>query len=1366
MATKRRQGPKGRGTAEGAGQLAAAAAAAAAEQPSARGARKPGGRGKRGRARSSDLEVPGRASPPQSPPPSAAAAPRPTPLPSSPNKRRKGFHGCPCPSCGTLNGFNSKRCKGCGAFVRGAYSRRAREAAPAAPLAVAAGPAGVRRKGETDSPKGVAMRELHVGRRRADGAPQLSLGKRRTASVGQAKGADGAAGGRGKQARRRTRSMNELRGAGARAAVKEEEGGCGKCAAGGCAADDAALSLYDAVDEARMAARIVRAKLIVNLARQSPTKGRAALNADQIARRITSFLPMARGVGHRQSSLSPLEGADAGHLRAHLTSLRLETIQRTLRPLLSRLILHPSNRGMFNVPVDAVALGLPDYDRIVRCPMDLGTIKMRLQALQYEKIEAFGDDVRLVFRNAMRYNPPKNHVHQSAKAMLADFDAEFRKVIAKVDREAARREGHECPHCQGQTCELCGEKCLKFEPAVLVCQGACNQRIKRGSQYYITQDGARLWCQRCYGSLPTIIPSDHLGDGAAEGAAPAGPQPRGKAIIAAGVSLGADGKGMILKRSLLKRRFDEEVSEPWVQCDACEKWVHQICALFNPKSNAIDSNTKFLCPTCKLRRHSMAGETAAARGAAADNAGPPPAIALDDLSASPQASPMSDTSSECSTDGSEHQLGFDGAGERGAASAAARPLPAGDEWRADALPETNMSRFIEASVRAKLAALGHAEVAPTVTIRSVSHVDCSMHVSRTVRTHFCQKDGSELPERVPYVSKCLLMFQRIDGVDVCQFSLYVQEFLAAAGTGASPSERRVYIAYLDSVEYFRPRTARTSVYQEILLGYLAWVKARGFTHAHIWACPPQRGNNFIFWCHPSHQRTPSRDRLIEWYRSLFVQAQQLGVVSEVRQLHDVHFKRLGPETGVPDGAAQKGRGGKGKGRGRGGKPSAAAADAAGAPAGRKRKRGAGEEAPGGAPEQAADGRPACPPLFDGDYWIEEVARLNAVLQRRKETAKRQSPMALMRSVIRKLMDKPAGGGFFNQPVDPVALNIPTYTDIIKDPMDLGTVGMKLEGLKYATLLDVVKDIRLVFANAKLFNPPGHAVHEAAAVLEELLERELRAIVQKLEPHLEPEEQEGVLASVSLEDSPNERAHGTRHESTATSGSKLWVLAQLSRSTMRLRNDMFELNLCNGVAAPAQEDAAPAPAGERLACAAASDSEESALNDESDADTSADEGVGVCKRVQGLTADYRARLLAMAPRWMLLGDTCDPDRGVGTPLLNSRHTFLETCQFHHYQFDSLRRAKHSSAMIIYHLRNRDQLDLTPTCSHCAERIRGVRWHCSMCRNLDLCTRCLTDPKAQCGHELAPFRASISSAALVQPSPLRMGCCGGSAARATA
>ncbi|ORX88047.1 hypothetical protein K493DRAFT_385626 [Basidiobolus meristosporus CBS 931.73] len=51
------------------------------------------------------------------------------------------------------------------------------------------------------------------------------------------------------------------------------------------------------------------------------------------------------------------------------------------------------------------------------------------------------------------------------------------------------------------------------------------------------------------------------------------------------------------------------------------------------------------------------------------------------------------------------------------------------------------------------------------------------------------------------------------------------------------------------------------------------------------------------------------------------------------------------------------------------------------------------------------------------------------------------------------------------------LNIPTYTEIIREPLDLKTVKDKLEGDKYASPRSFEKDVRQIFFNCFLFNQP-------------------------------------------------------------------------------------------------------------------------------------------------------------------------------------------------------------------------------------------------------------------------------------------------------
>lgn len=74
--------------------------------------------------------------------------------------------------------------------------------------------------------------------------------------------------------------------------------------------------------------------------------------------------------------------------------------------------------------------------------------------------------------------------------------------------------------------------------------------------------------------------------------------------------------------------------------------------------------------------------------------------------------------------------------------------------------------------------------------------------------------------------------------------------------------------------------------------------------------------------------------------------------------------------------------------------------------------------------------------------------------------------------------------------DYVALNIPQYPSIVKKPIDLGTIRQKLEGGRYPMPpFDAFEaDMRLLFKNCYLFNPPGSPVHEWGQKLEDVFNR--------------------------------------------------------------------------------------------------------------------------------------------------------------------------------------------------------------------------------------------------------------------------------------
>ena len=86
-------------------------------------------------------------------------------------------------------------------------------------------------------------------------------------------------------------------------------------------------------------------------------------------------------------------------------------------------------------------------------------------------------------------------------------------------------------------------------------------------------------------------------------------------------------------------------------------------------------------------------------------------------------------------------------------------------------------------------------------------------------------------------------------------------------------------------------------------------------------------------------------------------------------------------------------------------------------------------------------------------------------------------------------------------MDPIALGIPEYADIIKQPMDFSTIEQKLDD-GYDTFSEFVSDVRLVFSNAMTFNPPGHAVHKMANNLSKLFTKQIDALERSMQQERE------------------------------------------------------------------------------------------------------------------------------------------------------------------------------------------------------------------------------------------------------------------------
>lgn len=89
--------------------------------------------------------------------------------------------------------------------------------------------------------------------------------------------------------------------------------------------------------------------------------------------------------------------------------------------------------GPFQLPVDPVALGIPDYSTVITSPMDLSTIQNKLDLATYTAPDAFQADVKLMFNNCYTYNKPDTQVYAMAKSLERYFDNYYAKMPTDVN---------------------------------------------------------------------------------------------------------------------------------------------------------------------------------------------------------------------------------------------------------------------------------------------------------------------------------------------------------------------------------------------------------------------------------------------------------------------------------------------------------------------------------------------------------------------------------------------------------------------------------------------------------------------------------------------------------------------------------------------------------------------------------------------------------------------------------------------------------------------------------------------------------------------------------------------------------------------
>nr|CCA24581.1 histone acetyltransferase putative [Albugo laibachii Nc14] len=914
-------------------------------------------------------------------------------------------------------------------------------------------------------------------------------------------------------------------------------------------------------------------------------------------------------------STSMLNELSNENLRKHIESLvkyynstlPMPQLKKRLEVLLKGMMEHKFG-WVFSSPVDTVALEIPDYFRTIRRPMDLGTIKKKLDLGFYKHIQHFASDVRLTFNNAKLYNSEGSDVHNLAKDMLNDFNVEFRKLEIDINEQERLQRLKEA------ACRLCGVERMLFEPSVLYCNGECNARIRRNCYYYASVDNKYHCCHPCYGNLGDAVKST---------------------------------EGQTYNKSSLCRKKNDEVhEEPWVQCDKCNRWVHQVCALFNGK---IDAEKK---PATVKTEDSKAGATednSPSNGVSAkemnvkvkpEGARKP---ARDKKSGGPSSASISNVPGgeflcpECLL---EHRLKEPGKYRVTRHAFSAKDLMRTklsdylERWIAKVLQEEREDEAVWTNQDAS-----RVFTAENLTIRQVSNIDKQLMVRD--KMFFRYKESHNYSSDFRFKSKCICMFQEIHGVSVLLFGMYVHEFDEQE---APANARRVYISYLDSVSYFEPSHLRTKVYHELLIAYLDFVKKRGFYAAHLWACPPLKGDDYILYCHPETQKTPKSERLRQWYVDMLVKAQEKGIVWHITNMYDDYWR---------------------------------------------------------------NNNPACKlPYFEGDYWVglaEDLIEKIESEQSKKATSKKTasskrktSKKLTMKTKAKKQKRRKSGSSLTSASPKQSQWN-GHGGDSEDEDVDLDSQPNTKETLVAQSSESIESSPHIGYKE-----PETNGKRKKRISLEVFDRTVTDPLMVRLGEVIYPMKDDFLVVKL--------QPFCFVCNVTAVKGT-LWVDSGV-KTEHGLYAKIVQFTLCDTCYQNAKKDSTP---------------------------------------------KERVILETLVPQSIALPSKCtDLDEINDNEFFDTRQAFLSLCQGNHYQFDELRRAKHSSMMALYHLGNPNPNAYVYECNKCAQDIiSGNRWHCKTCPDFDVCDYCHTKEKHRHPLQLIVVAPNLPSSKAVAGQSLTTG-----------
>ncbi|XP_061527212.1 bromodomain-containing protein 3-like isoform X3 [Phycodurus eques] len=144
------------------------------------------------------------------------------------------------------------------------------------------------------------------------------------------------------------------------------------------------------------------------------------------ARRETGEDAAAGDAGGGGGAAPAIGGGAGGGRKAGKLGEQMKHCDAILKEMLSKK--HAAYAWPFYKPVDAEALELHDYHDIIKHPMDLSTVRKKMDKGEYSDPQSFATDVRLMFSNCYKYNPPDHEVVAMARKLQDVFEMRFAKI--------------------------------------------------------------------------------------------------------------------------------------------------------------------------------------------------------------------------------------------------------------------------------------------------------------------------------------------------------------------------------------------------------------------------------------------------------------------------------------------------------------------------------------------------------------------------------------------------------------------------------------------------------------------------------------------------------------------------------------------------------------------------------------------------------------------------------------------------------------------------------------------------------------------------------------------------------------------------